>query len=423
MTQASGHHGISRGLTLLFAVAGGAAVANLYYAQPLLDEIGRSLHVRAGSVGLLVTVTQLGYASGVFLVVPLGDTMNRRRLIPAIMACSAVALIAAALAPAFWTLLIALAAVGLTSVTGQLLTPLAGDLANDGQRGRVVGTVVSGLLTGILISRTVGGLVADAFGWRAVFLAASTVTLLLAALLACAIPTVPARPAVSYMALLASVFATVRRHRVVQVTLLLGAAAFAAFTMFWTALTFLLDAPPFLYSTTQIGLVGLVGLAGLVGALAAQPVGRLYDRGWSVSAAGFALGVALGALVVARLASTSIVVLLVAVVLLDAAIQATNVLNQTRLFSVDPSARSRLNTAFVVSNFIGGAVGSTITGVLWQFGGWSAVTAGAATLIAIALTVWVTQRTRSLGSAGEHLVRNVDEQAERRRALCAGRKS
>jgi predicted MFS family arabinose efflux permease len=413
MTQASIDHGISRGLALLFAIAGGAAVANLYYAQPLLDEIGRSLHARAGSVGLLVTVTQLGYASGVFLVVPLGDTVNRRKLIPAIMACSAVALVAAALAPTFVTLLIALAAVGLTSVTGQLLTPLAGDLANDGQRGRVVGTVVSGLLTGILVSRTTSGLVADAFGWRAIFLAASTVTLLLAAFLARAIPTVAARPAVSYMALLASVFATVRRHRVVQVTLLLGAAAFAAFTMFWTALTFLLDAPPFSYSATQIG---LVGLAGLVGAFAAQPVGRLHDRGWSVPAAGITLLVAVGALVVAGLASRSIVVLLVAVVLLDAAIQATNVLNQTRLFSVDPSARSRLNTAFVASNFIGGAVGSTITGVLWQFGGWSAVMVGAATMVAIALTVWVTQRTRSLGSAGEHL-RDVDEQMERQREV------
>jgi predicted MFS family arabinose efflux permease len=174
---------MSPALTLLFAISGGAAVGNLYWAQPLLSDIAGSLGVSIAAAGTLITVTQIGYALGILLVVPLGDTMNRRRLIPATMICSAVALIACALAPSFPALLVALAAVGLTTVAGQLLTPLAGDLAEPDQRGRVVGTIVSGLITGILLSRTISGFLANAFGWRAIYLAAAVFIILLAILL------------------------------------------------------------------------------------------------------------------------------------------------------------------------------------------------------------------------------------------------
>src|SRR3712207_2820330 len=152
---------MTRALTLLFAVAGGAAVANLYWAQPLLEFIGRDLHVSPGTAGWLVTVTQIGYAAGILLVVPLGDMVDRRRLIPSTLLCAAVALVGCALAPSIGVLLVAIALVGATTVAGQLLTPLAGDLADDAHRGRVVGTIVSGLLIGILVSRTISGLVAD----------------------------------------------------------------------------------------------------------------------------------------------------------------------------------------------------------------------------------------------------------------------
>ena len=165
-TEHDAHLGMSQRLTLLFAVAGGAAVGNLYWAQPLLAEIGRDLDVSTGAASLLVTLTQAGYALGVFLVVPLGDTLDRRRLIPTIMGCSVLALAASALAPTYAVLLAALALVGLTTVTGQLLAPLAGDLARHDQRGHIVGTVAAGILTGILVSRTVKGLMAEAFGRR-----------------------------------------------------------------------------------------------------------------------------------------------------------------------------------------------------------------------------------------------------------------
>ena len=381
--------GMSFGLTLLFAVAAGAAVGNLYLAQPLLAEIAQTFGVPEGSGGLLVTMTQAGYAVGIFLIVPLGDTLQRHRLIPVMMILSALALIASAFAPSFTLLLAALAAVGLTTVAGQILAPLAGDLAKPEQRGRAVGTVISGVLVGILVSRTISGFLADAFGWRAIYLCAAVLIIVLAILLARALPALPPRPAVPYGRLLRSIFSTIRAHRAVQVTLVLGATVFSVFTMFWTGLTLLLSAPPFSYAASEIGLVGLVGLAG---ALAARRAGWLHDRGWSVPSTGGALVLALVSLAISAFGATSIAITLIAVFLIDIAIQALNVLNQTRLFAVDPTARSRLNTAYVSCNFIGGAIGSSLAGVLWHIGGWFALTFGGGVLIGFAFLVWATQR-------------------------------
>jgi predicted MFS family arabinose efflux permease len=386
-------HSMSTGRTLLFAVAGGAAVGNLYWSQPLLDDIAASLGTSASLAGLLVTLTQVGYALGILLVVPLGDVLDRRRLIPWVLVASAVALLLAAIAPTFATLLVALALVGLTTVAGQLLIPLAGDLADPAQRGRDRADDASGVLTGILVSRTISGLVADAFGWRAIYVLAAVVAVVLALLLRRAIPELEARGRVAYPQLILSVFRAVRTHRTVQVTLVISSSVFAVFTMFWTALTFLLSSDPYDFSTSSIGLVGLVGLAG---AVAAQRVGRLHDRGLSVPVTGGAIVLLLFSLVVAGIGAHSIVVVLLAVLLLDVAVQAANVLNQTRLFSVDPGARSRLNTAFVTSNFIGGAIGSALASVLWNAGGWTAVTIGAAVLAGFAATVWAVHRNRGL---------------------------
>lgn len=385
--------GMTPARTLLFAVASGAAVGNLYWAQPLLDDIASSLGTSAAVAGLLVTLTQVGYAVGILLVVPLGDVLDRQRLIPGVLVASAVALLFAAVAPSFAALLVALALVGLTTVAGQLLIPLAGDLADPTSRGRVVGTIASGVLTGILVSRTVSGLVADAFGWRVIYVIAAVAALVFAVLLHRVVPDLERRDRVPYPALIASVFGAVRAHRAVRVTLVISATMFAVFTMFWTALTFLLSAEPFGYSTSAIGLVGLAGLAG---AVAAQRVGRLHDRGASVPVTGAAIALVLVSLVVAGVGGRSIVVVLVAVVLLDVGVQAANVLNQTRLFAIDPAARSRLNTAFVTGNFIGGAVGSALASVLWNVGGWIAVTVGGAVLVGFALTVWAAHRRRGL---------------------------
>src|SRR4051812_9823328 len=380
---------MTRALTLVFAVAAGAAVGNLYWAQPLLALIGRDLHVSSAHAGLLVTFTQIGYAVGILLIVPLGDVRNRRRLILTVMLCATVALVACALAPSFGVLLVAITALGLTTVGGQILLPLAGDLADDRERGRVVGTVASGVLTGILVSRTISGLLAGAAGWRAVYALAAAADLLLALVLYRTIPSLPPKTRLRYPALIASVGEVVRRERTVRWTLALSATAFGLFPIFWTALTFLLSAPPFEYSTTVIGLFGLAGLAG---AIAAQRAGRLHDRGWSLPATGAAWTLVLVSFLIAGRAGHLAVLLLVAIVALDVAIQAINILNQTRLFSISANERSRLNTAFVTTNFIGGALGSAAAAALWSGGGWSAVTTAAALASCFAIAVWAVGR-------------------------------
>ncbi|KQQ04203.1 MFS transporter [Rathayibacter sp. Leaf185] len=381
------------GLTLLFAIAGGAAVGNLYWAQPLLGVIAGSFGVTTSAAGLLVTVTQVGYALGVFFLVPLGDTLNRRRMIPALMVLAAVFLAATALAPAFPVLLTTLAMIGVTTVAGQLLTPLAGDLASDEQRGRVLGTVASGLMLGLLISRAISGIVADLLGWRAVFAGAAVLMLVLALVMARRLPSLPPRERVRYSTLLGSVLRTVAGSRAVRVTVLLGGSAMCAFTLFWTGLTFLLSSAPYSYSATAIGLVSLVGIAG---AISAQRVGRLFDRGLSLPALGIGLAVALLGLVIAGIGAASIVVVLVAVGVFSIGLQAVQVLAQTRMLSIDPAARSRLNTVYIVGNFAGGALGSALAGVLWQSGGWTALLVVAASVLGFALTVWAVQRTRAL---------------------------
>jgi predicted MFS family arabinose efflux permease len=389
---------MTRRLTFLFALAGGAAVANLYWAQPLLDFIARDLHASATSAGWLVTATQVGYAAGILLVVPLGDVANRRRLIPAMMACAAVALVGCALAPSFALLLIAITVLGLTTVAGQLLTPLAGDLADDGQRGQVVGIVVSGILTGILVSRTLSGLIADAAGWRAVFAAAAAADVVFAIVLYRVIPPLAPKTRLPYPALIASVAVVIRRERALRWTMVLGATGFGVFTMFWTALTFLLSAPPFSY---PVSVIGLFGLAGLAGALAAQRSGRLHDRGWSLPATGAAWALALVAFVVAAVAGRTVAGVLIAIVLLDIAIQSANILNQSRLFAISGEARSRLNTAYITGNFIGGAIGSAAASVLWSADGWTAVSTTGAALSCFALAVWAAGRRGPLAVASD----------------------
>ncbi len=384
---------MTRTLTLLFAVAGGVAVGNLYLAQPLLGLIARDFGASTASAGWLVTATQIGYAAGIVLIVPLGDVRNRRHLVPAMMICAAAALTLCAVAPSMGLLLFAISIVGMTTVAGQILAPLAGDLADLASRGRVVGIVVSGILTGILVSRTLSGLIADAAGWRVVFATAAVAGVVLAVLVYRALPPLAPKTSMRYPALLASVGAAVRRERALRWTMVLGATTFATFTMFWTALTFLLSAPPFSY---DVSVIGLFGLFGLVGVIAAQRAGRLHDRGWSLPATGAAWSLALLAFVVAIFAGHSVTVLIVVIVLVDIAVQGLNILNQTRVFALSQEARSRINTAFVTSNFIGGAIGSAGATILWSIHGWTAVVIAEIALCSFGLGVWAIGRRDGL---------------------------
>ncbi|MFC9354853.1 MFS transporter [Arthrobacter sp. NPDC057013] len=385
--------GISPGITLLFALVGGAGVGNLYWAQPLLGAIASDLGIASGTAGLLVTLAQVGYALGVFFIVPLGDTINRKRLIPAIMVCCSLSLAGCVLAPSFALLLSTLALVGFTNVAGQMLLPLAGDLATNAQRSRVLGTVASGLLSGILLSRLVSGVVADIFGWRMIYVFASGTILVLAFIMWRAIPVLAPRERIPYGKLLYSVLQVAARYPRARVLPLFGAPLMCVFTAFWTGLTLLLTAPPFSLPASHIGLVSLLGVLGVIGA---RFTGRVYDRGWAVPAIGLGLVLTLTAIALAGFGSSSIVAVLVSVSLLSVGAQSVLVLLQTMMVSIDPAARSRLNTAHIVSNFIGGALGSTLAALLWQVGQWGAIMSCSALVIVLALTLWLYQRDRTL---------------------------
>jgi predicted MFS family arabinose efflux permease len=376
---------MTRTLTLLFAVAGGAAVGNLYYVQPLLAVIATSLHVSSATAGLLVTATQVGYAAGIVLIVPLGDVRNRRRLIPLMMLTSALALALCAAAPTFAVLAVAMVLVGVTTVSGQILTPFAGDLTDDSDRGRVLGIVVSGLLTGILGARILGGLIAGVAGWRSVFAIAAGIMVVLAALLGRLAPTLPPKTTAAYGSLLRSVVTLVRHEARLRILMVFGMISMATFTLFWTALTFLLSDQHYRYSPT---IIGLFGLGGLVGTLAAQGAGRLHDKGWSNAATGVSWAVTVLAWLFSEFGRVSLGWLLAGVVVLDVGSQAQRILNQTRAFALSDEARSRVNTAYVAGNFVGAALGSLAASLLWSTGGWTAVTITGGALSLLALLLW-----------------------------------
>ncbi|MFZ0531277.1 MAG: MFS transporter [Propionicimonas sp.] len=391
MTLSTTSPGLSRGLTWLFALAAGAAVGNLYLAQPLLVQMAADLGVEPTSAGLLVTWTQIGYALGILLVVPLGDALPRHRLIPAVMAVSVLGLVGAAFAPGFALLALALGLVGFTSVAGQIIIPLAGDLATPSQRGRAVGTIVAGVLTGVLVARTVSGLLASVVGWRAVYAAAAVLTVVLLLLIARAVPHLPTRVATPYPRLIASVFTSAARIPAARWLLLIGGCFFGVFNLFWTAATFLLSAEPYGYSTAQVGLVSLVGIAG---AIAAQRVGVLEDRGHGTAAMGaFGLVAAIG-MAITWFGTTSIWSVLIGGLILNVGIQGAGVLTQTRLLSLTADARSRLNTALVTSNFVFGATCSALAAWLWSRGGWPAVVICGLALLGIGLLTWIATRSR-----------------------------
>ena len=383
-------------MVALFAVACGISAANLYYAQPLLPSIARSLHVGSDTAALVVTGAQVGYGIGLALLVPLGDMLVRRRMVPAILVGSAAALLVASVAPDIGVLVAAVAVAGMCSVAAQILVPFAAHLADDQSRGRVVGTVMSGLLLGILLARTFSGLVAEVAGWRSVYVAACVVVLVLAALLARTLPGEDPRATIVYTDLLRSVVRLMRTEPLLRLRSALGALVFAAFNVLWTSLAFLLVKPPYGYSTLVIGLFGLLGAGG---ALAASFSGRLSDRGLERFVTGGSLlstAVAFGLL---ALGSHQLWALIIGIVVADLGIQAVHIQNQQLIFGIDPAARSRLNTGYMVTYFIGGSIGSATTGVVYTVGGWPAVVILGVGYSGAALVLWVLSQVVGFGRA------------------------
>ncbi|HGD3592127.1 TPA: MFS transporter [Enterobacter hormaechei] len=377
--------GLSPALILLMSVATGLAVASNYYAQPLLDTIARAFDLSASSAGFIVTAAQLGYAAGLLFLVPLGDMFERRMLIVSMTLLAAGGMLITASSQSLTMMIIGTALTGLFSVVAQILVPLAATLASPEKRGKVVGTIMSGLLLGILLARTVAGLLASLGGWRTVYWVASVLMLIMALALWRGLPKVKQENHLNYPQLLASVFSLFTRDKLLRTRAILGCLTFANFSILWTSMAFLLAAPPFNYSE---GVIGLFGLAGAAGALGAHPAGGLADKGKSHMTTSAGLVLLLLSWAAIWYGHVSVLALIVGILVLDLTVQGVHITNQTVIYRVKPDARNRLTAGYMTSYFIGGAAGSLISASAWQHAGWTGVCAIGAIVAAINLLVW-----------------------------------
>ncbi|WP_030985333.1 MFS transporter [Streptomyces sp. NRRL S-1813] len=387
--------GLGRGTLLLMSVAAGLSVAGNYFAQPLLDVIGRDLELSASTAALVVTVAQVGYGLGLLLLVPLGDLLERRRLAVTLTAATAAFLTVTASAPNAALLLTGTALTGLTSAAAQVVVPYAATLAAPAARGRTVGTVMTGLLLGILLARTAAGLLAELGGWRTVYWVNAALMLLMAVLLRLRLPALRTTAGLRYPALLRSTLALFAQEPVLRWRGALGALTFAGFSVLWTALAFLMSGPAYGWQESAIGLLGLVGAAG---SLSASVGGRLADRGLAHHVTGAAAFLLLGSwgLLAAGGAggAWSLAALVAGVIVLDLSAQAVHISNQNLVYAVRPEARNRLNSAYMTSYFVGGAAGSALTSVVWGMAGWGGVCALGAALALAVVGLWLADRLR-----------------------------
>ena len=380
-------HAPSRRLIWLLTVATGVSVANLYYNQPLLSDIARTFGSSPRAAGSIATLTQAGYAVGMLLFVPLGDIIERRRLITALLCAVALSLLVTGMGPTLGVVIAASFAIGVTTVVPQIILPFAAGLSPPAMRGRIVGQVVSGLLVGILAGRVVAGVVAGVAGWRAMYVGASIAMLLLAVLLRLMLPLAPASSSVPYRTLITSLGTLFRSEPIIRDAALLGALNFASFSAFWTTLAFRLQEPP-LHSGSAVA--GAFGLIGLVGAGAAPLAGRIADKRDPRTTVGIAILGNCAAWVVLLLFGHTLIGIAVGVLLLDAATQAAQVSNQARVYALPSAAHSRFNTIYMVCYFIGGATGSALSVVAWDAFRWAGVCAvSLGALVVAAVVYWV----------------------------------
>lgn len=357
-------------LVLVMAVTAGVTVANLYYIQPLLAEIAAAFHVTQVSVGSAAMLTQIGYATGMLFLLPLADIREKKGLILIMLLCSACALILMYFSMNMTFIFTASFAIGFTSVVPQLIVPLAAQLSEPEQRGKIIGTVMSGLLVGILLSRTFGGLVGEYWGWRTVYLIASFLMILLAVFLTRLLPVSPPASNMSYRDLFKSMAALIREYPVLREASLNGAMMFAAFSAFWTSLVFLLKSSHYHLGSDAAGLFGLVGV---VGALAAPIAGRAADKKSPKYTVGIGMGIVVLAYICFLIFGFQLWGLIAGVILLDLGVQSCQISNQSRVHALNNEARNRINTVFMVSYFIGGALGSFFGSFSYAHFGWYGV--------------------------------------------------
>ena len=357
-----------RGSLILLSVAAGFGVANLYYAQPLAATMASSLGVSAGAIGLSLMACQLGYALGMLLLVPLGDGRERRRLMVQTTLATSVSALLVALSSRYAVLVAASALLGFSSCLPQMALPFAVGLVSREERGAAIGTVMTGLLTGILLSRTASGLLAAALGWRGTFVGAALLMAMLALFLRLSLPAQWPPEPLPWRAVVVSLPRVLRAEPLLRRHALLGALGFASFSMFWATLSFQLAALG--QGPRTAGLFGALGLAGIA---AAPLVGRHAERLGTARVNAAALSVLAVSFLVSFLASRSLPGLAMAAILLDLGMQANHLTNQTVIFGLTPTLRNRINAVYMVVFFVGGAVGTTLGALAWEVARWKGV--------------------------------------------------
>lgn len=378
---------------ILFAVTCGLAVANIYYAQPMLDEIADEFRISHAAVGVVITITQVGYALGLLFLVPLGDLVRRRPLIIAQSLAMSAALVSVAAAPSAAFLFFGLGAVGLLAVITQLLVAYGATLAHPERRGRAVGIVTSGVIIGILAARTVAGLLSDLAGWRSVYLASAAATLAVLFLLVKQLPkNEESATAIGYAKLIGSVFSLFRAVPTLRIRATLALLIFASITALWTPMVLPLSVPPYSLSNSE---VGLFGLAGVVGALGAARAGRIADRGGAEVTTASGLVAMLMSWLPIALLDQSLIALAVGVIIIDYGLQSVHVTNQSLITAERPEARSRLIAGYMIFYSIGCAIGSILSTLAYAYAGWFGVCLTGGSFSAAALIYWAATRGRT----------------------------
>ncbi len=357
-------------LTLwIMTVATALVVANLYYNQPLLEDIAATFHVSKAKVGQVSVLTQLGYATGMLFIVPLADMVKRKRLMVIIFAFIVLSLILTASAQSIGILILASFCLGASSMIPQLLVPMAAHLAKPSERGKKIGVIMSGLLIGILLSRTFSGFIGEYWGWRAVFYIAAGIMLLMWLMIGFFLPEVEPDYNESYKKLMLSLIHLVKQEPKLRLASLRGALCFACFSAFWTTIVFVLK------QNFNMGsdVAGEFGLIGAFGAIAAGLMGRLSDKMDAYKLSGYTLLLILVSFVIFIFSGHSIAGLVIGVIILDMGVQATHISNQSIIFALRPEARNRINTIYMVTYFIGGSLGTFAATLLWKNYQWNGV--------------------------------------------------
>lgn len=377
---------------LLFALAAGVLVASLYYVQPLTSMLAASFAVDVTAAGYLVTATQIGYVLGIVLLVPLSDILNRRKLLSWMLLAKIAALLLGAASANIAVFAVASLLMGVTASALMVVVAMVASYAPDHSRGRMVGTVMTGLLLGILLARTVSGTVAQLTGnWRSVYVLAAVVVALLLWILRRILPDEAPRGRLQYGKLMASLADIIRQEPLLRQRALFAGLGLGTFSVFWTGLTFLLSGAPYHYSELQIG---LFGLAGATGALAANMAGRMADRGHARQATWLLAFATLAGWALIAFGAVSLTLLLLGIVLLDVGVMGLQVTHQSVIYKLAPQARARVTTVFIAAGFIGASAGSALASASFAYGGWLALCAVGGAMPLLLLIVWTSQ-TRS----------------------------